>query len=118
MSEPMPVSYSPDQLPGHTLGDVNGQEIGTIMGVGATYVDVGTGLLHLGTHLYVLFDDIAYCTDTRCYLKIPIDQVQQRQWHQLPDERPSTGRVPVEDQSTGVRIPFRAEEPKQRQARQ
>lgn len=114
----MPESYGPEQLPGHALFDATGEEIGTIMGVGATYVDVATDPLRLGTHLYVPFDDIAYCTETRCYLELRIDQAHRQQWHQLPEERPSTGRAPAEGQPREVRIPFGGPEPKQRQAGQ
>jgi hypothetical protein len=116
VTEPILASYAPEQLPGHTLCDVNDKEIGTIMGVGAAEVDVATGPLHLGTHMYVPFDAIAYCTDTRCYLKIPMDQVDRQPWHQLPVERPSAGHEPAGNQPTGVRIPFRSEGPKPRQA--
>jgi hypothetical protein len=112
----MPASYSPEQLPGHDLIDVNGKNIGTIMGIGASYVDVATGPLHVGTHVYVPFDDIAYCSDTRCHLKVPFDDAHKQLWHQLPEERPSTGRVTGESQPTDVRFPYRSEEPKQRQA--
>ena len=108
-----PLSYSPEQLPGHTLCDVNGKEIGTIMGVGPTYADVAGGILHLGTGLYVPFSEISYCTDTRCYLKIPIDQIAQRGWNILPEERPT---ATPGDQPGEIRIPYRPEEPKQRQA--
>jgi len=116
MFEPMPESYSPGQLPGHILVDVSGERIGTIMGVGTSYADVATDRFHLATHMYVPFDEIGYCTDSRCYLKIPIDQVHRRHWSHLPEELPSTGTRPVESQPTEVRIPFRSEEPKQRQA--
>ncbi len=116
MTESMSGSYRPDQLPGHTLVDVNGKSIGTIMGVGATYVDLATGPLHVGTHLYVPFDEIAYCTDTRCFLRVPIDQTHRQEWHLLPEERPSIERAADQGESTETRIPFRPEEPKQRQA--
>lgn len=105
-------SYSSEQLPGHTLCDVNGKEIGLIMGVGPTYADVGTGLLHVGGSLYVPFDAITYCTDTRCYLGISIDQVEHQAWDALPVERPSTGGELPQGVSRGTRIPYRHEGPK------
>lgn len=116
MSELRSESYSPGQLPGHTLCDANGKEIGTIMGFGAAYVDVATGPLHVGTHMYVPFDDIAYCTDTRCFLRFTLDDEHRQRWHQLPEERPSTARAAGHGEPKGVRIPYRPEESKQRQA--
>jgi hypothetical protein len=100
--------YLAEQLPEHTLRDVNGKEIGLIMGVGPGYADVATGPLHLTGNLYVPFEAISYCTETHCYLNLTLDQVKQQGWNILPQERP-TASPGLQNE---MRIPFRPEERK------
>jgi len=116
MREGSEMYYNPEQIPGHSLCDVNGKEIGRIMGVGPTYVDVATGAFGLGGSLYVPLDAISYCTDTCCYLSMPVEQVKQRDWSTLPEERPTPGFASGTGEMGAVRIPYRREEPKRQRA--
>jgi hypothetical protein len=74
----------PQDLKGHKVLGMNGQEIGHISGVGPDYFEVSHGILGLGSPLYVPFGAVSYCNQHSCYLSVSKDQVQNQNWSAPP----------------------------------
>jgi hypothetical protein len=84
---PTPSTWiGPQDVLGKTLVDEDGREIGNINNAGAEYFEVPTGLLNLGPTLYVPFTAISHCTADKCYLNVPIGQIEQQGWNRRPTE--------------------------------
>lgn len=76
----------PRDVQGKTLVDVDGREIGNVNNIGSNYLEVPTGLLNLGPTLYVPFTAISHCTPSKCFLNMPLGEIQQQGWNQRPNE--------------------------------
>jgi len=106
-------TLSPDDVIGHNLCDVNGSNIGKVVGAGPNYLHVTTGILGLGENLYIPIESIDHCTRDCCYLNVTTDQVRRAGWRERPTEaRAAAGApaAPTEGAPRTYRIPLREEE--------
>jgi hypothetical protein len=85
---------TPDEVRGHCLCDVNGNQIGNISSVGRDYFHVITGLLGLGENLYVPIDAVDHCDGTNCFLSISSDEARSRGWTTRPSAETFAGAAP------------------------
>lgn len=87
VGRPTPSTWvGPQEVMGKTLVDIDGREIGNISNIGSNFFEVPTGLLNLGPTLFVPFTAISHCTRSKCFLNMPVGEIESMHWNQRPTE--------------------------------